>query len=207
MAPKLDRWLRLGALVFIASMLCNTAGFARTEPIGRVVEQVGDVTLVSLDRVRQSRAGIDVEGDDRVVTGAGAKVLIQLKDGSTLAIGPESELALADLNAPQGGWLELVRGIVRFILSPGARSGEVGVRTRAAVASVRSTEFVVEALPDRTAIFVVQGQVEVTGRLTGSKLALGPGEGTDVALHEAPTAPKRWGTKRVQDVMTRTTLP
>ena len=114
---------------------------------------------------------------------------------------------MADLAAPQGGWIELVRGIVRLVLSPGARQVERGVRTRAAVASVRSTEFVVDATLDRVAIFVAQGSVQVTGRLTGASVLLGPGDGTDVELRRPPTPVHPWGQKRIREVMSRTTVP
>jgi hypothetical protein len=134
-------------------------------------------------------------------------VVIRFEDGSLCTIGPDSELVLADLAASAGGWLELVRGIVRLILAPGARSTETGVRTRAAVASVRSTDFIVDAALDRAAVFVADGAVLVTGRLTGASVTLQGGEGTDVGLREPPTPPKRWGEKRVGEVTARTSLP
>jgi hypothetical protein len=191
--------------VLLVSLLLSRPGLA--EPVGRVVEQTGTVYLVQGGTAAAIAPGSDVGAEDRVVTGAGSKVVIRFEDGSLCTIGPDSELVVADLAATAGGWLELVRGIVRLILAPSARSTEAGVRTRAAVASVRSTDFIVDAALDRAAVFVADGTVVVTGRLTGASVTLQAGEGTDVGLREPPTAPKRWGEKRVREVTARTTLP
>jgi hypothetical protein len=194
-------------LLVILALPWLCPGPARAETVGRVVEQAGDVFFVRDGEAALLHPGDDLAAEDRIVTAPKAKVVIRFEDGSLCAIGPDSEVLLADLAAPQGGWLDLVHGIVRLILAPGDRAAEAGVRTRAAVASVRSTEFIVDATLNHAAVFVATGTVVVTGRLTGASVTLGPGEGTDVRLREVPTAPKRWGEKRVQDVMARTVVP
>jgi hypothetical protein len=191
--------------VLVAVSLLPAAALA--DPVGRVVEQAGDAFFVREGESALLRPGDDLAAEDRVVTAADGKVVIRFDDGSLCTIGPDSELLLADLAAPQGGWLDLVHGIVRLILAPGSRAAETGVRTRAAVASVRSTEFIVDAKLDHAAVFVAEGTVRVIGRLTGVSVTLQPGEGTDIGLREPPTPPKRWGDQRVQDVTARTTLP
>ena len=200
--------MRLGNILvslLLAVWLAPVAALA--DPVGRVVEQAGDAFFVREGESALLRPGEDLAAQDRVVTAADGKVVIRFDDGSLCTIGPDSELLLADLAAPHGGWLDLVHGIVRLILAPGSRAAETGVRTRAAVASVRSTEFIVDAKLDHAAVFVAAGTVRVIGRLTGAAVTLQAGEGTDVGLREPPTPPKRWGDKRVQDVTARTTLP
>ncbi|HVG81497.1 MAG TPA: FecR family protein [Methylomirabilota bacterium] len=194
-------------LVSLLSAVWLAPVAALADPVGRVVEQAGDAFFVREGESALLRPGEDLAAQDRVVTAADGKVVIRFDDGSLCTIGPDSELLLADLAAPQGGWLDLVHGIVRLILAPGSRAAETGVRTRAAVASVRSTEFIVDAKLDHAAVFVAAGTVRVIGRLTGAAVTLQAGEGTDVGLREPPTPPKRWGDKRVQDVTARTTLP
>lgn len=200
--------MRIGTLSFMSAvtMLCIAAS-VRAEPIARVTEQIGVVFLVRDGVASGLGPGNDLETSDLLVTAADGKVVIRFADGSLCTVGPESEVRLADLAAPEAGWLDLVRGIVRLILAPGAREIERGVRTRAAVASVRSTEFLMDAALDRSAVFVADGTVTVTGRLGGGSVVLRAGEGTDVALREPPTPPKRWGEARVIDVIARTTLP
>jgi len=187
-------------------LLADTAP-ALSDPVGRVVEQTGKVFVVHEGQVTALKPGLAVADQDRVITTADGKVLIQFDDSSLCAIGPGTEVLLADLAAPRGGLIDLVRGIVRLVLSPGARSAETGVRSRAAVASVRSTEFVVDATLDRAAVFVAKGSVQVTGRLTGASVLLGPGDGTDVELRKPPTPIHPWGEKRIREVMSRTTVP
>ena len=72
---------------------------------------------------------------------------------------------------------------------------------------MRSTEWVVEAGPATTGIFAVSGQVTVTGRDTGGQTTLGEGEGSDVAAGNDPSPAKRWGQKRIDSVLARTSLP
>ena len=200
--------MRLGLpTLATVALLVLTASSAIAEPVGRVVEQAGEAFFVRQGSAGPLRPGEDLASEDRVVTAEDGKVVIRFEDGSLCTIGPDSELLLADLAAPRAGWLDLVHGIVRLILAPGSRATETGVRSRAAVASVRSTEFIMDARLDHAAVFAVEGTVVVTGRLTGASVTLQAGEGTDVALREPPTPPKRWGEKRVQDVTARTTLP
>jgi hypothetical protein len=194
-------------LVSLLALAWLISSSARAEPVGRVIEQSGDAFFVREGSSALLRPGEDLAAEDRVVTAANGKVVIRFEDGSLCTIGADSELLLGDLSAAQGGWLDLVHGIVRLILAPGARDTERGVRTRAAVASVRSTDFIVDAKLDHAAVFVAEGTVRVTGRLTGAAVTLQAGEGTDVPLRQPPTPPKRWGDKRVQDVTARTTLP
>ena len=134
-----------GPLALAWLVLLAGATPALSDPIGRVVEQTGKVFLVHEGQVTALKTGLPVADQDRVITPPDGKILIQFDDGSLCAIGPATEVLLADVAAPRGGFIELVRGIVRLVLSPGARSAETGVRSRAAVASVRSTEFVVDA--------------------------------------------------------------
>jgi len=194
-------------LVVASLVLLISTAPALSEPIGRVIEQTGKAFLVHDGKAATLRPGAAVAQEDRVVTALDGKVLIQFADSSICAIGPGSEVLLADLAVPRGGWIELVRGIVRLVLSPGIRAAETGVRSRTAVASARSTEFVVDATLDRAAVFVANGTVQVTGRLTGASVLLGSGEGTDVGLRTPPTPIHPWGEKRIREVMSRTTVP
>src|SRR5262245_49212805 len=76
---------------------------ASSEPIGRVVEQTGKVFLVRDGEVTALKPGVAVSDADRVVTSSDGKVLIQFHDSSLCAVGPGSEVLLADLAAPTGG--------------------------------------------------------------------------------------------------------
>jgi len=81
------------------------------------------------------------------------------------------------------------------------------VTTGTAIASVRSTDWVIEAKPDDTAVFVVDGRVQVVNRGQTGGVLLYPGFGTDVRPDSPPTTPKRWGQARVDSALARTRLP
>ena len=100
--------------------------------------------------------------------------------------------------------LTLVLGILRAkLLGPPWRDS-FEVRTRAAIASVRSTEWIVESRPLKTSVLVVEGEVAVTGKASRDRVLLGPGMGTDVPLGGVPSPAAAWGAERVADVEART---
>jgi ferric-dicitrate binding protein FerR (iron transport regulator) len=178
--------------------------------IGEVRALVGTATVTRDAGSLQLAAGSDVQEGDRVATGAASRVEIGFGDGSTLVIGESSRVSLPHFEpSPAGGsaLLELLEGILRIdILSDGAwRSFEV--RTYTAVASARSTQWVVEAKTGTTGVFVVDGTVEVTDRLGRGAVLLEEGFGTDVAFGTSPAPPKRWGAARAASAVARTSMP
>ena len=104
------------------------------------------------------------------------------------------------------GVLTLLLGIVRTSLS-GVWSGGFEVRTRAAVASVRATDWITEIGDDRTSVFVVEGSVAVRGTGDGAQVVLEEGFGVDVEAGQPPPPPKEWGASRVEQALARTRVP
>ena len=98
-------------------------------------------------------------------------------------------------------------GILRATVEGAGRQAPFDVRTRAAVASARATEWIVEAKDDSAAVFVVEGRVGVASTGPPHGVVLSAGFGTDIGLDRAPKRPKRWGEARVQDVLRRTQVP
>jgi hypothetical protein len=130
-------------------------------------------------------------------------VKIEFTDGSLLAVGENCDVALErQATSAERGFFSLVLGIVRMSLQAGSNGQEI--QTRTAIISVRSTDWIVEATKDSTAVFVVQGEVAVRSISTGQTVVLPAAFGTDVPAGAPPTPPKRWGDKRVQDVLART---
>jgi hypothetical protein len=157
---------------------------------------------------RSLHLGAAIFRGDRIITAAEAKVEIAFQDGSTLSIGSETSVDLESYSpaAPQRGGLLLLIGIIRTSLS-NLWSGGFEVRTRAAIASVRSTDWITQAREDRSSVFVISGEVEVAGVAGGAPVRLSEGEGTDVDVGGVPSPPEQWGDARVQDVLARTRLP
>lgn len=200
--------LRTAAFGLLVIAINAPASAAEKEAVGQVVRQQGPVTALRDAVPRALRLGAPVYRGDRIITGTDSKVEIEFPDGSTLSIGASSDVEIEEFTqvGRRQGSLSLLLGIIRTSLSDLWADG-FEVRTRAAIASVRSTDWVSEAREDKSSIFVVAGSVEVTGLAEGTRVLLGQDEGTDVEIGGAPTPPKRWGSARVEDVLARTRLP
>lgn len=189
--------------------LAGTPAAAEGTPrIGVVERQEGETVVLRGGRSVPLTPGSDIHMSDRIQTGRGSRVAIVFTDGLSLVVGPESAITLsrhvvgAD-GSRLGAIYALFGGIVRLLAPPRPGPSEIAIVTRAAVASVRSTEWIVDEKPSgSTGVFTVTGVVEVRGE-RGQAVSLPPGFGTDVAPGEAPTAPKRWGQPRVDEAVAR----
>lgn len=193
-------------LLFLSSV--DGAVAQEDNPAGQVVLQQGPVTAVNDGVPRSLYIGAPLRVGDRIVTRAGAKVRIEFQDGSALSVGENTNVELSAY-VPDGGRrgvLTLLLGIVRTSLS-GTWIGGFEVRTRAAVASVRSTDWITEMTDDRASVFVIEGTVAVDGVGDGSQVVLEEGFGTDIEIGNQPSAPKEWGRSRIDQALARTRLP
>lgn len=196
------------ALCLFALAATAPAAAQEEESAGQVVQQRGPVTALSEGAPRSLYIGAFLRAGDRVRTGADARVRIELRDGSTLSLGANTEIVLSTyLPEDDGrGVLTLLLGIVRTSLS-GVWSGGFEVRTRAAVASVRATDWITEIGGDRASVFVVEGSVAVRGTDDGAQVVLEEGFGVDVEAGQPPPPPKEWGASRVEQALARTRVP
>jgi FecR protein len=187
---------------------------AAADGVGRVERASGRLAAVRGPGIVGLAVGDAVFVDDILRTGADSRALIVCADGLQIAIGPGTELALRSFvtEAVGGGGgvravLGLLQGITRLIggLVEGGGGRAVEVDTRTAVASVRSTEWLVESTAKGTGVLAIVGEVAVAA-LAGGTVTLRPGEGTDVAPGAPPRAPATWGDARRRDAIARTTV-
>jgi hypothetical protein len=209
-----DRGRVIAALVLAFFVACSSAPAAADEAaIGHVVRKSGFVTLTRDDHTRVVPAGAPLLPTDRIVTAADGRVEIAFRDRTVVVIGPGSEVIVADyqVDAAGGrlrGLLSLIGGILRAAVAKASDGGTFEVETRVAVASVRSTDWIVEAdRRDHAAVFVVDGVVEVVSKSEKTGVRVEAGFGTDVFAGKAPTRPKQWGKKRVDAALARTRIP
>lgn len=208
---RMDRRSALRALLAIIGCGAMSRPLAAAEPVGQVVRMQGQVTKAAGTGATVALApGSPVAAGDTVVTAEGAKVDLRFVDGSLLTVGPSSRVEIARyLPAANGGQgealLSLLAGVVKLIVSDGGRWNRFAVGTETAIASVRGTDWLVDAAPGKTGVFVLQGSVQVAGRVSGRSVTLGPGQGTDVTASAAPTLPKVWGAARRDAALARVT--
>jgi hypothetical protein len=184
---------------------------AQAAAVGQVVRQQGAVAAQRDGTMRALHLGAAVYQGDRVFTGSRAKVAVEFRDGSSLTVGSATEVEISEYILDGGGRgvrgvVSLIFGIVRTSLSDLWRSG-FEVRARAAVASVRSTDWVTESQADKSSVFVVEGTVAVAPTAGGAEVLVPADNGTDVPTGGVPAEVKRWGAKRVTSVLERTRVP
>ena len=200
-ATKAARWLPLvaGALVLAAQ---PTMAQQRT---CEVAEVAGEATLTHDGSRIAAQDGADLATSDVLLTGSSGRIDVACSDGTRVTLGPDTEINLGSLvgeqddNASIG--MSLHRGIARF-LAPVRTWGTFNVFGPVAVASVRSTEWIMETPKLGTNVFVLDGVVAVQSK-RGDNVELSPTYGVDVAPDGSMGEPKKWGAKRVADVLTR----
>lgn len=209
---RTTRLIPLGIAAALGGGFGATGAAAETASVGTVARLVGTASVESDGTSRPAETGMALYAGNRIVTADAARLEIHLADGSVLVVGPATEIALDRFVAPSAtnpgdAIIDVIAGILRIALDSASDWTRFEVTTRTAVASVRSTEWVVDAKPDTTGVFVIEGRVTVVDRQLKGGVILDPGYGTDVAAGAPPTTPKRWGQKRIDDVMARTSFP
>ncbi len=141
-------------------------------------------------------AGQAVAFEAKVSTGPATRVKISCQDGIVVTVGTGTEVNLATLAASDRTViLQLIEGIVGLVAPAGFAAFDV--RTPLAIASVRSTEWLVEHdRADGSAVFVRDGEVVVRAR-AGGWFTLDTGEGITIAPDGSPGAVKTWGDARI----------
>jgi hypothetical protein len=180
--------------------------------VGTVDRLVGEASVVVGRTTRPLEREAKLFVGDRVITSAEGRLEIACTDGSTIIVAAKTTVTLSEFttNADGSGKtavLDMVEGLVRVSLSRLGVWQRFEVATPTAIAAARSTEWIVVAEPAHSAVFVVHGRVEVVDRQLLGGVILDPGDGTDVRAGAPPTVAKRWGQKRVDDVLSRTRLP
>lgn len=195
------RWLPIlaGALVLAAQPALAQ------ERTCEVAEVAGEASLTHDGSRGAAAVGADLAPSDLLRTGSSGRIDVACSDGTHVTLGPDTEINLGslvgeqDANASIG--MSLHSGIARF-LAPVRTWGTFNVFGPVAVASVRSTEWIMETPKRGTNVFVLDGVVEVQGK-RGDTVRLAPTYGVDVAADGTMAPPKKWGAKRVADVLAR----
>jgi hypothetical protein len=139
-------------------------------------------------------------GAMRLRTGADTRAEIRCSDGIAVTLGIATEVELAALTGaagPEAGVLiRLARGIIGLV-APERTTMRFEVETPLAIASVRSTEWLVDANPGvEDAVFVRKGLVLVTAG--GETYEVRAGEGvTILPSKRAKQPPAPWGAARI----------
>jgi hypothetical protein len=197
---------RLWFTALAVSLLALAQPAAAQERTCEVTAVTGQATLFHDNAPSDVAVGTALSARDRLTTGPAGRVEIVCSDQALVTVGPDTDISLGSLVGEQGGdtsiGMSLHRGIARF-LAPVRTWGTFKVFGPVAVASVRSTEWIMLTPKAGTSVFVIAGVVDVQSK-RGQSARLQPTEGIDVTADGTMQgAPKKWGASRVTDVMTR----
>ena len=171
--------------LLVAGVVASPDAFAQTL-VGSVTRIQGEAVAVAGGQTRMLETGADIFLNDRVQTGADARVEIRLEDATVLTLGENNRLVIDRFVYQPGGArnrlqlfsagaFRLVSGDINF-----RNGGRVTVRTRVASLGVRGTDFWGGPIDGQAGVFLLEGAVRVM-TTAGSVLLDTPGQGTSIA--------------------------
>jgi hypothetical protein len=111
--------------------------------------------------------GAELQANDRVVTGANARLLVKLADGSSLKVGENAQIRIAAVRTRQDNvfvaTMSVLAGAFRFttdVLAK-ARRREVSITVATVTAGIRGTDFWGKAAADRDIVCLIEGRIEL----------------------------------------------
>ena len=159
-------------VLFMALLILCALG-VRTAPAAEnryaVVDGVQMPAWVERNGVRQAlEPGMPLRNRDRVLTGADARVLIQLAEGSAVKLGENAQLDLNALGRREGGVftaaLDVAKGAFRFTTGVFARTHRqraVNVRIATITAGIRGTDLWGSSDAERDLVCLLEGRITV----------------------------------------------
>ena len=155
----------------VAMLLLGAAGLAQpaSQPL---VEAVRSPAWVERAGGREPLApGMLLEDNDRVVSGADARIVLRMPEGSLVKLGEQAQLALDRIvvrREPEGtlvsAALDVLRGAFRFTTHAGARfrgRRAIDVRIATVTAGIRGTDLWGKAADDRDIVCLIEGRISV----------------------------------------------
>ncbi len=145
-------YVLLPGLICILALFISSAQ-AQEARSGTFKTVQGTVTVGQGDAKRTVASGLGVAEADRIQTDATSAAVLVLRDGTTIAIGPNTTVDLSrfqfDATTQQGNLaIRVLQGTIRMVtgLLGKVQPDNVKVTTPASTVSVRGTDFIVEVL-------------------------------------------------------------
>lgn len=134
-----------------------------------VVEAVQMPAWVERDGARVPVApGMALQSNDSLRTGANARLLLKLAEGSSVKLGENAQLSLAQIQVRKdnvfAATLRVLEGAFRFttdVLAK-ARRREVAISVATVTTGIRGTDVWGKAAADRDIVCLIEGRIEVT---------------------------------------------
>lgn len=151
-------------------LLFCPAGFVLAAPDARV-EGMQLPAWVDRDGQRRPLAiGSELRSNDQVSTGADARLLLRLADGSTVKLGENARLLLTDVvqrrkDSFLGATLRVIEGAFRFTTGAALKartSRDIVVQFPTVTAGIRGTDIWGKNLGDREVVVLIEGHITIS---------------------------------------------
>lgn len=199
--------------IVLGSALATLPSRAELQVVGEIARVRGTAVVSRGDATRMLAPGDQLVLADTVATGEGGRVQISFVDGSVVTLGSRSALRIRDYALEDDGNrlvnLAALNGIFRAVVAPAGDRSIFDVELAFSVASVRSTELLFSIEDEKCAIFVAEGEIDVTHKYNSfatRPVSLSAGQGTEVTGEAPPSAPIMWGQKRIDTFYERTSI-
>lgn len=159
----------------LALVLGSTAALA--EPVAQVIRLSGAVEVTRGNATGALQLGAALEPGDIITTTATGRVRLQLIDGSTINLGSQSALTVADIVSEGPGTerqieLELAQGALRALAAPAAPKSRFEIRTPLAVTAVRGTEWGILSDAQKSDVIILSGRVGIRRNIVSGESAI-----------------------------------
>ena len=195
------RPIALGFLLFLLVGLSGAAFAA--ERVGQVLRIKGGCEVAADGQKRPLQAASPVHLLDVVTTGADARLVVELDDGTVLTLGENAELKIDEFVFRKPGVSDRLKlfagGAFRFTTGRLAKTAGsvIEINTRVPVLGVRGTDFWAGPLDGNYSVLLFDGALEVSNN--GAAVMLDdPGEGTNITDGGSPGPVTRWPQDKVQ---------
>ena len=111
--------------------------------------------------------GTQLRAGDQVATGAGARLLIRLAEGSVVKLGENARMSFAEVSPGADLFkaaLNVLQGAFRFttdVVSKARTRREVSIRASQVVAGIRGTDLWGRSRPGNEIVCLIEGEIEV----------------------------------------------
>jgi hypothetical protein len=182
------------------------------DAIAQLAKLRGVVTVSRAGADQPAAAGMALALHDTVKTGAAARAQIHFADGSEVTLGENTVLVIDHfVFEPSAGSRSVVLSVLNGAVSAVAtKSGDGAfdyqVRTPQGYSAVRGTKWIVAAQGDTTRMLVINGLVEVGGKL-GNRVVCEAGETVTINAQKGLGEPSDAAPDVIQQYQAATSLP
>src|SRR5438270_10895055 len=165
----------------VTAVLAAVLGYFSIRAVG-APQQAGTVVALSGQcfaeaggQRRALRIGDPIYVGDTVDVPAGARLQLQMADGSVISLASGSRMTIDNLQIDtqkRNARLTLPIGLLRAVVSPVGQPSIFEVDCAAGKAAVRLTDWFMDAQPEAVRVGVLEGSVILTSRATGRSVTI-----------------------------------